>query len=139
MTPEVAKALDTITVALGGTSPAATPAAPVEWWNPTTAQSKAFAAKLGVSTGSILPWTQDPQGNTHGDPFPTLPALDPNDIAAVKEYAGFGFGPDGRQRIYTEAGFTPARRMCGLIAAAPSAAAADKIMTGAGGPSAISV
>lgn len=121
---------------VGGGADVGAPASPgiLVWWNPTPAQYAAFAARFGVPVAAISPWVQGPTGMMSGMAFPILPAVSAR--AAVLEYAGFGYGPNGKQQLFTEPGFTPRRHLCDLLAlpTTDTPAKADAILTGAGAP-----
>lgn len=92
-------------------------AAPAYWFDPPEANLLAFCTKHKLDRRQIQPWVQTPKGDTveatDGTSlvsFPVLPALDPNDVANLKEYAGCGgYGPDGVARLQTAVGFGRAR------------------------------
>jgi hypothetical protein len=106
----------------------ATPAPVAGWWNPTTAQYAAFAARMGVNVSFITPVPDI----APADGFPTLPAV--TATSDILEYAGYGYGPDGKQRLYHVGKFATARAACDQIYAATVSGQEDAVVKGAEAP-----
>lgn len=129
---EILALLKAICSKLGIVTPLLSGATPAPWWKPLADAYSTFAKKMGVTVSSLMPWEQNPDGSTTGTAFPMLPPATAE--ADILEYGGFGFGPDGKQRLFTAKGFADARRVCDLLAAATTPAEADRVLTGAGAP-----
>ena len=106
-----------------GTAPAP-PAtnAPVRWYVPTDDQTTTFAKRLGWSIHDLA-------GSRQG----TVVACDGTDADAML-YAAFGFWPTGLRYLWSNDNRESADKLCDRIAAAPTAAAANDIIQGAGDP-----
>jgi hypothetical protein len=107
----------------------ATPAPVAGWWNPTPAQYAAFAARFVVQGAAISPVadTADATGV-----FATLPPV--TATTDILEYAGYGYGPDGKQRLFHVGKFAAARAACDAIAAATVPGQEDAVVKGAEAP-----
>ena len=105
----------------------ATPAPVAGWWNPTPAQYAAFAARFVVQGAAISPVadTADATGV-----FATLPPV--TATTDILEYAGYGYGPDGKQRLFHVGKFATARVLCDQIAVATTPDQANAVVAGAG-------
>ena len=111
--------------------PVAAPSAPAPvagWWNPTTAQYAAFAARFGLPVVAITPVPDDQAASG----FPTLPPV--TATADILEYAGYGYGPDGKQRLFHVGKFTAARAACDQIYLATQPGQVDAVVKGGEAP-----
>jgi hypothetical protein len=104
------------------------PAPVTGWWSPTTAQYAAFAARFGLPVVAITPVPDDQAAPG----FPTLPPV--TATADILEYAGYGYGPDGKQRLFHVGKFTAARAACDQIYAATVPGQEDAVVKGAEAP-----
>ena len=100
------------------------PAPVAGWWNPTTAQYSAFAARFGPAISPVA----DTVDATNV--FAVLPPV--TATADILEYAGYGYGPDGKQRLFHVGKFTAARAACDQITAATTPDQANAAVAGAG-------
>ena len=107
---------------------APSPAPVAGWWNPTAAQYAAFAARFGLPVVAITPVPDDQAAAG----FPTLPPVIAQ--ADILEYAGYGYGPDGKQRLFHVGKFTAARAACDAIYAATQPGQEDAVVKGAEAP-----
>jgi hypothetical protein len=112
-----------------GPVPVPAPAPVAGWWNPTPAQYAAFAARFGLSTSEFSPVSDatDATGK-----FLTLPPV--TATADILEYAGYGYGPDGEQRLFHVGKFAAARAACDAIYAATVPGQEDAVVKGAEAP-----
>ena len=106
--------------------PVPAPAPVAGWWNPTTAQYAAFAARFGPAISPIA----DTADATVA--FAALPPV--TATADILEYAGYGYGPDGKQRLFHVGKFAAARAACDAIAAATVPGQEDAVVKGAEAP-----
>src|ERR1035438_2513481 len=109
-----------------GPVPVPAPAPVAGWWNPTTAQYAAFAARFGPAI-SPLADTVDAT-----NVFAVLPPV--TATADILEYAGYGYGPDGKQRLFHVGKFTAARAACDAIYNATQPGQEDAVVKGAEAP-----
>jgi hypothetical protein len=112
-----------------GTFPVSVPPVPAPvagWWNPTAAQYTTFAARFGATAAAFAP-VPDDQPSLGWSTLPPVTAT-----ADILEYAGYGYGPDGKQRLYHVGKFTAARAACDQIAAATTPDQANAAVAGAG-------
>ena len=109
-----------------GPAPVPTPTPVAGWWNPTAAQYAAFAARFGPAI-SPLADTVDAT-----NVFAVLPLV--TATADILEYAGYGYGPDGKQRLYHVGKFAAARAACDAIYAATQPGQEDAVVKGAEAP-----
>ena len=109
-----------------GPAPVPTPTPVAGWWNPTAAQYAAFAARFGPAI-SPLADTVDAT-----NVFAVLPPV--TATADILEYAGYGYGPDGKQRLYHVGKFAAARAACDAIYAATQPGQEDAVVKGAEAP-----
>jgi hypothetical protein len=131
------------TVATPTPGPVVTPA-PVPgafnptFYDPTPVQQAAFAARFGIKAEDL---TGDNAAQTAvtatdpelGLPWPTIQSLgaSPN-LNAVEEYAGYSFRPDGSHAPCSKRLMGKWLNAARLIAAAPTADAANRVLDGAG-------
>ena len=106
--------------------PVPAPAPVAGWWNPTTAQYAAFAARFGPAISPVA----DTVDATNV--FAVLPPV--TATADILEYAGYGYGPDGKQRLFHVGKFAAARAACDAIAAATVPGQEDAVVKGAEAP-----
>jgi hypothetical protein len=102
------------------------PAPVVGWWNPTPAQYAAFSARFGPAISPVAD-TVDATGV-----FATLPPV--TATADILEYAGYGYGPDGKQRLFHAGKFAAARAACDAIFNATQPGQEDAVVKGAEAP-----
>ena len=104
------------------------PAPVAGWWNPTPAQYSAFAARFGATAAAFAP-VPDDQPSLGWSTLPPVTAT-----ADILEYAGYGYGPDGKQRLYHVGKFAAARAACDAIYAANQPGQEDAVVKGAEAP-----
>ena len=98
-------------------------------WNPTVAQFADFAARMGVSVASIQPVPDDQIASG----FPKLAPVTAE--AAILEYGlGYGYGPDGVQRLFHQSRFTSSALACDAILAATQSGQEDAVVKGSEAP-----
>lgn len=112
-----------------GTFPVPAPAPVTGYWRPTDAQHAAFAARFGFTVKAISPVPDDEDAT---GTFPVLPPV--TATADVLEYAGYGYGPDGIQRLFHVGRFETARAACDGIFRASKPGDEEAIVAGSEAP-----
>lgn len=111
---------------LEGIAPAPPHEDAAPWHRPTLAQARTFAGKVGLTVEQVLGWDR-----TGANVAQTkAPPVGLGDVAAAKEYAAFGYRPDGTHYLWTQDWISGQRDFADRILSCASASEAAVLLPG---------